>query len=131
MKELLSEKTIVDIALEIHRDFIDKMYPLFGLDKHPEYCVIEIKPLISLGGIIYGKLDRPDRIIMNDSYLHWQEVRNTSCHESAHILHPFARREYERTKRRSNKRNCFLGEIVAHLGSLVYLEKIYPSSYLN
>ena len=107
----------LSMAENIHKDFVDSMYNKFGLNYHPGYCLINIKPIISNGGFYYGDNGDPDIIVLNDVLLK-SEVKSVTCHESSHFLHPFARQIRSNIK----ARNRVLGDIIAELGCLIYLK---------
>ena len=54
---------IIKIAEEEHKKFVDAMYPNFGLEKHPGYCDIIVRPLLAAGAIV----DNPLRILLNEN----------------------------------------------------------------
>ena len=101
-------------ALQTHKEYVDLMWSRFGLPSSPGYARVEIKPLLmSAGGVSYD----PDVISVSDVINTEQEIEDTVRHESGHMLHPFARKEYSEG-RTPNKDLC---EVVAHLGHIVYV----------
>jgi len=117
-----TENKLLELAIKHHKEFVDDMFPLFGIDNHPGYASVEIRPMFSNGKASYC----PDRIFINDT-LGFNEVEITTYEESAHILHPFAKKYYAKHGKMV-PRNHFLGEIVGPLGSLVYLERKYSGT---
>ena len=111
-------QTIVDCKeLEnLHREFVDKMFPHFGLTVKPEYALVAVRPLLSDGG--WGIDEKGKPIIKVNDILNAEESRFTIYHESSHHLHPQARK----WQRNVSEENRTLGEIIAHLGSLVFLQ---------
>lgn len=119
---------IEKIARETHVHFVDAMWERFGLSENPGYCLVTAKPMFSSGGFFYGC---PDNIWMNDLLLDNEtDIVDTACHESSHFLHPFSRKMYGDNSKKP-ARDQFLSEVVAHLGTMVYLGLNYGSERIN
>ena len=138
----IEKQRILDIGESAHRIFIDRMYPRFGLDDHPEYASLEVLPMIFSGGFDFN----PDTIYFNDTHSGEEVIYETAYHESAHTLHQYSRKlyykvgreEFLRTVRQLDKRLRFkddrgkimrgrvdILEIIADFGAISFLSE-YP-----
>lgn len=106
-----------EIAELEHERFVDLMHPYFGLDRHPGYFEIKVRPLLVSG--IWGR----SVICLSDS-TDVEDLCYSTWHESAHLLHfrknPYVADEVIKSKRFGKK--IILAEMVAELGSLIFLD---------
>ena len=117
------------LAEEIHRTFIDRMFSQFGISEHPGYCDVHLKPLLCDGGFLYNT--SRDLIYLSDIIDGSSEIVETASHESGHFLHRFARRYYQQHKKGLEGQDYLLGEIIAHLGSIIFLNDIKDTTTLS
>ena len=115
------------VAEEEHRKFVDSMYPRFGLKNHPGYCEIK-RPLFNPGCLVETD-DGQIKMFLNDD-IEEDAFKYTTWHESSHFLHPFWRQNRQKLKD-TPQRNYRLNEIVAELGSLIFLDENYGLSSEN
>ena len=122
-----------NIAEQAHRNFVNAMWQRFMLNTHPEYCLIEIVPMLSLGGFSYGP---PDIISLNDLLTTAAKFEYESWHESSHFLDPFCR-ELHNKGEMPIPEDRLLHEIVSILAIMVYVdsnkeaEKVYEFVHNN
>lgn len=104
------------IAEEEHKKFVDLMYPLFGLNRHPSYCEIIVESL-PVGEIFnYTK-----KIYIDSDFFR----ASTTWHESGHFLHWRKRGhlpERNGQKNRSLEDPRYYNECIADLGGLIFLD---------
>jgi hypothetical protein len=116
------------IAKETHVHFVDTMWERFGWTSHPGYCKVIARPFLIHGALTVPLPDQTHIIYISTSFTYNKEttVVDTTCHESAHYLHIFGRKEVERRGVDNiPSRNIHLDEIVANLGSVIYLNDLF------
>lgn len=97
-------------VLREHKNFVDLMFPRFGLENHPGYCPIQVRPLFRRGCFHPGKIYILDK-------LEQELIAPVTWHESGHYLHSLVREE--KAVKKSNIRYL---EFIADLSLLTYLE---------
>lgn len=117
----ISKKGIEDVGIATNRNFVDTMHKYFGLTSNPGYPKVEVKEIISCGAANYN----PDIIILRDFFSDSLTLMRTICHESAHLLMPNAREEFQKRGRNFHPRNRFLYEITSELAGIIYFDKSF------
>lgn len=106
------------LAERVHRNFVDEMWSKFRLPSHPGYCLVQIVPLISLGGFSY---EPQESVFLNDVLYTALEIKNETYHETAHFLDPFNRRLYQQGMK-PTLGDILLHETIANLATMIYLD---------
>ncbi|MBS3169225.1 hypothetical protein J4210_01970 [Candidatus Woesearchaeota archaeon] len=104
-------------AEEEHRQFVDTMFSCYGIEKHPGYFPITIRPLLSAGGLGHATIYLCDDLDPKRlPYVIW--------HESSHYLHRIVNPALFAIP--EEKREFFLAvaacEMIAELAALLYLK---------
>lgn len=116
LKSRLNNGDRASIAELFHRQFVDEMWPRFGLTAHPGYALIEILPLFA-----EGFNDKPVPTIFLADHLTAYQIKNLTYHGSGHFLDPFRRKLWKKYRKEISKSDYFFGEIVANLATRIYL----------
>lgn len=95
------------IAEEIHKRFVDSMYPYFNCPRHPEYFDVEVQPIFAYSGFAVHCSDYKNggAIIISDPAKEkcldgrvknkiptredYEDFVLNCVHETAHLLHPW------------------------------------------
>src|SRR3989338_1638741 len=110
----IEERT--SLAYAAHKNFVDAMWPRFGLAAHPGYCLVKILPMFSLGGFFY---DPQETVILNDSLLTPRAIKNETYHKTAHFLDSYIRNVYLSGVELTLE-DRLLHETIANLATMIY-----------
>jgi hypothetical protein len=71
--------------------------------------------------------------MLKDFFSNKSHLIKTICHESAHLLIPNTRKEFQRRGRNLLPRNRYLYEITSDLAGIIYFSKAYnrPENFLD
>ena len=109
-------------ALRLQDLFINEMYKLFGISKHPSSYPISFGPLFSLGGL-KRNINFGLEIVLNDTLIidpiDKLQLEQAIWHETGHILHLIGN-DWKIGEENNNTCNEPIGSIIADLGVLVF-----------
>ncbi|MEK6888969.1 MAG: hypothetical protein AABW80_02565 [Nanoarchaeota archaeon] len=111
--------------VQFHREFVNTMYPFFGLKENPGYVrQIVVRPMLFCGGLTTTKKKGQFRIFISD-YTESYKKRDDEYivyHESAHFLDAIV--NFDRIKQRLKRKptsDMSRDEIIADFASLEYI----------
>lgn len=112
-----------DTFSSLHKEFVDYMYPLFGIETNPGYCSIDIRPMIPIA------LYKNRKIYLRSSEFgaikpeNFNEAEDNVYHEGGHYLREQLFKQLGKKRIHTKRwRQLFLEELIAELSAMVYLQ---------
>ena len=110
--------------VKFHREFVNAMYPFFGLRENPGYVMqIIVRPMLSQGGLTVTEEKGKCRILIADDNHRERDGEYTVYHESAHFLDAIVNFDeiLQRGRKRKPRADIAGDEIIADMASLEYI----------